>query len=209
MNPVLIVLLSIFALIVFILVMPVHLVISVNNETLSIFLRVLFLKFFLYPQKEKKKKEKAKKTTKTKKEKKKGKAKKTDTPKMTVGEIIKYVTGLSKVLIEKSLKHLHIYLRKYDVEVGTDDAAKTAIVYGSINALSSNLLAILSAYGHLKIAKNSKGVYCNFVSEEIKTKICIDFMANVIKALAILLPTAIQYIKIKQELGEGDTQNGK
>jgi hypothetical protein len=34
-------------------------------------------------------------------------------------------------------------------------------------------------------------------------------MANIIKALAILLPTAIQYIKIKQELGEGDTQNGK
>ena len=197
MSTPLIIILAIVSLLVFILVLPVHLSFSLYGDDVCIFVRILFFKYTIYPEKEKKEK---KKVTKTKKE--KPKDKKEIKPKekkevFTLEEKITYITKLSRVIIDKIKKHLVIRLKDFEIVVATGDAAKTAIIYGSVCGGLSALFAILYESMNFKISQKAKGVSMDFLSDKMIINFKLDFCVNIIKGLLILLPTAMEYIKIK------------
>ena len=93
-------------------------------------------------QKRKKKPKKAKKSGKkaTPKPKKQAKtAPSKPKPKRDIIGLVKLILKLVSAVLKKFPRHFRVSVLRYEISVGTKDAAKTAILYGSVTGLSSTL----------------------------------------------------------------------
>lgn len=192
---------SIILFLVLILLLPFHLDFSMVGDDVIIYARVLFIKYVIYPEKVKKKKKKDK----IKPAEKSGKKKKQVTKQEQISKIadnISVLTKISGTLIRKLKKHLVIRLKDFEIVVATGDAAKTAIVYGGICGGLSALFPVLYESMNFKISQKAKGVSMDFTSEDMIINFDLDFCVNLLKAVLILLPTAMEYIKIKSKEDE-------
>lgn len=174
----------------------------VFEDELKVYLKVLFLKFRLFPAKEKRFDEKKH----DKKKKKKANApahvikkKKADAPeKPSLLDNIKMITEILSVLFKAFAKHLHVKLAKIHIRVGTPDAAQTAITYGAISAAVACLVDIIDEITHLgRLKKSSILVEPDFLSERCEAKINISLSTTVFDVLSTLLKTLFKYITLK------------
>lgn len=197
MSPVLIVILSIVAFIGLILVFPFQIIIESDGTKIDEYFKVLFFKIKLKTEDNeliKNVKVSDGKTMKVIKKK----------PDKDLGvryvDIIKFYIDYIKVLVGQVLKHAKLRLKQFEIVVASDDAAKTAVMYGGISAACSTLFGVLSSYSDFKISKKAKGIRCDFLKEKMKLHVELSIGVNIIKGVAILLPISSQYIKIEQEI---------
>ncbi len=110
----------------------------------TMFVKILFLKLKIPPDNPKPVQEKPKKEEpEEKKSKKKQKKEKEPLPKKTVPEYIEIFTDALKEIVGKLKKYL--FLEKYilKVDIGTEDAAQTAILYGATCSAASSLWSLV------------------------------------------------------------------
>ncbi len=171
------VLLGLLALIVLALCVRVRIRLEYSDENTSVLLKWLFLKFPLYPGKEKKEKpekEKKKKEPEKKEEKKEEPAEEKEKGENFlvtlynaegVGgliEILKKVLGYTKRYFSNLLHSLVVDELYLDVRCTRSDAASTAIYYGEVCAVLFPLLGSLASQCRMK--KYDVNVYPDFIA---------------------------------------------
>lgn len=175
-----------------ILFIPVHITAAVKDEA-RIFLRILFVKIRLLPINEKPKKKK--KGQKQKQEKPKEESEKKEKKKRDIPSLIHSVADVLGVFLRQFSKHVKIRVLRYKIIVGTDDAAKTALLYGAAEQATAYLFAVLGENAKFSFSKKNSLVWVDFTSEKTVADVKIDVSVNVFGALAMLLPTFTAYVR--------------
>ncbi len=87
---------------------------------------------------------------------------------------LKAVTRAFKSIFGNSSKHLHIKLRELRVRVATQDAAKTALLYGTIHAAAETLVDLLLEYTNFSFQKEKVQIVSDFQSTTCKIDVCLS-----------------------------------
>ncbi|MBQ3490338.1 MAG: hypothetical protein IJA86_07090 [Clostridia bacterium] len=207
--------LGIFLFFVFLFSVPFHVTVSLQ-ESVSVMARVLFLKIPIFPRpkstkkKPKNKKQADQKTKKEKKPKKDKKQKKEKNKKEENGDeqkkkpkkkidIVFWVRLLLDVvtaLFKKLGRNFKIRVHAYEICVASEDAAKTAVMYGTVQTLSETLFLRLEKAINFKIVKNAPfGVYVNFLEEKSKANVKIDFSISLGGIFGIVFGVIFAFIR--------------
>ena len=173
----------------------------VYEDQLKIYLKVLFFRFRLYPEK------KRKFSSKSYDKKLKKLAKRKDVrlvdssksgSKAGIVDNIKTIYEVLKVLFKSFSKYLHVSLAKIHIKIATPDAAQTAILYGAASASLACVVELLDSYTKLhKIKERSIYIEPDFLSEKSDIRINISLSLSVYGAVAMILKTMIKYYFLK------------
>ncbi len=142
-----------------------------------------------------KKAERKKQLRAQKKKAKKAAQKESGEPKPSVSDRIGMVTALIKRLYRVSRGRMHVQINRMHLAIGTDDAAKTAILYGVAAQGVSYLLAWLKAHiVRLSQDEGAVSVTPDYLSE--KTRIDIDIVCSIhlSSALGIGIRMLVAYL---------------
>ena len=186
---------AVAAILALILFSPVKIrVFTLNGVNVTV--RYLIFKRELYPAPPKKEKKK-----KPKEQKKKEKPKKEQTADFSnVLSQLKELTEILKKLLVKLKKRLRITLRKLYITVGSDEAAKTAMIYGAVCVACDELLETMKRFLKFRIkGDDAVGVNADFTSEKISAETDVEFSMSVISALTIVLPALAESTKQKDK----------
>ena len=195
------ILLAILAVICLVLALRVNINIRYENE-LTVYLRVLFVRIKLLPQKSKKfnaKKYEEKLQKNQDKPSVKLKEKSVaDKEKAELGETISIITDTVKVFFKTFSKQLHVKLAKIHIIVATPDAAKTAILYGAVSGAAACLLELLDEITNLdRIKERSIIIEPDFLAQKSEMIINITLSISILGALLTLIKTFWRFIKLK------------
>ena len=104
------------------------------------------------------------------------------------------------VLLGKSAKHVRLEASRILITVGTDDAAKTALLFGAVNQAVVALIELLDqAKKWRRLRRAELSVKPDFTAEKCTADISITLSLRVWQMLSILLHTAYRYAKSKQQ----------
>ncbi len=211
----LIIILSIVAFFTVLFSIPAHIVIEADSDV-RVWARFLFIKYSLFPMKKRKKKAgKPKKSTKKAKKapksvKKQGKTADKPKPKRDIIGLVKLILKLVVAVLRKFPKHFRVRVLRYEISIGTKDAAKTAMLYGAVTGLSANLFETLRKATHFRIKRNAPvNVYADFLSEKTKASITLDFSITIFGALSMVMAAGLAFVKAKMTAKSKSPQNGK
>ncbi len=221
----LIVLCAVLLLLVFLLTLRVRIVVRVGKRT-AVELRVLFLRFRLYPKRkrlkaysqkklERIKRRQAKKAAKKalkkqrKKEKKKALAQKEDKKPKTVRQKIRFARSLLATLFRRTHKHLRLHAARLHVLVATGDAATTAVAYGAVSQSTSYLLTLLDRITKLKAAEPDVHIAPDFTLEKSHIDIHLVLSIRVIGLLCTLFGVIFSFLKDKLTPKQGQKHKHK
>ena len=203
--------LGIFLFFFFIFIIPIHVTVGLT-ESVSVKVRVLFLKIPILPKvkkKKKKKKEKKPKKEKKKKEKKpEDKTKKKKKKKKKVSDIVALVRMLLNVVValfKRLGRNFKIRVYAYEICVASEEAAKTAVMYGAVKTLSETIFLRLQDSINFKIVKKAPlGIYVDFLEEKFKANVKIDFSISIAGVFGILFAAIFEFIRsfIKMSLNK-------
>ena len=216
--------LGIFAFFFLIFIIPIHVMVGLTDNV-SVMVRVLFLKIPILP-KEKKKKSKDKDKKKKPKEKKKKKQEKPDKKekkkkkdkKNKNKKNISDIVGLVQVLLDTVValfkrlgRNFKIRVHAYEICVASEEAAKTAVMYGAVKSLSETIFLRLEDSINFKIVKGAPmGVYADFLEEKFKANVKIDFSISIAGVFGVLFAAIFKFIGsfIKMLLNKKLNKNG-
>ena len=213
--------LGIFAFFFLIFIIPIHVIVGLTDNV-SVMVRVLFLKIPILPKekkrkskdkdKKKKPKEKKKKEKPDKKDKKKKKNKNKNKKK------ISDIVGLVQVLLDTVValfkrlgRNFKIRVHAYEICVASEEAAKTAVMYGAVKSLSETIFLRLEDSINFKIVKGAPmGVYADFLEEKFKANVKIDFSISIAGVFGVLFAAIFKFIGsfIKMLLNKKLNKNG-
>ena len=180
---------------------PIHVTVGLR-ESVSVMVRILFLKIPIFPKpkstkkKSKKKKKSDKKPKKDKKEKPKNQEKKKSKKKLDIVFLVRLLLDVVTALFKKLGQHFKIRIHAYEICVASEEAAKTAVMYGMVQTLSETLFLRLEKAINFKIVKNAPlGVYVDFLEEKPKANVKIDFSISIADVFAIIFGVIFAFIK--------------
>ena len=210
----LIVIAAILLLFVLLAFIPLRIKIA-YNDSVNIYLPILFFKIPIYPKKKRIKSLSAQKFRDLRKPESNSKSSKKseinnadskskDSEKLTfktikphLGEILSQV----KSILVKFNTHLNAKIYSFYIVVSSDDAAQTAITYGAVSASASVLMAVLEDRCNIKYSKNAKtGVYFDYTLGKCIFECDIRFTLRVWQIISLAVSAAISFIKVKTKL---------
>lgn len=168
-----------------------------------LYVRILFLKLRLPPEKAAHTEQNPKEQTTEKGRKKKAKKEKEKAalPKKAVGEYITIFTDALKELVHKLKKYL--FLEKYIIkaDIGTDDAAKTAILYGAASNAAAQLWMLVCSLK--RRTRNPKLIYTeikpDFIAEQTDFYADIELSIRLWQILSLGMTALGVYKKLKSD----------
>ena len=168
-----------------------------------LYVRILFLKLRLPPEKAAHTEENPKEQTTEKGRKKKAKKEKEKAalPKKAVGEYITIFTDALKELVHKLKRYL--FLEKYIIkaDIGTDDAAKTAILYGAASTAAAQLWMLVCSLK--RRTRNPKLIYTeikpDFIAEQTDFYADIELSIRLWQILSLGMTALGVYKKLKSD----------
>lgn len=205
--------LGVFLFFFLIFIIPIHVTVGLT-ESVSVMLRILFLKIPIFPTEKKKKKKKKEKKPKEKKKKKEKKPedaekkKKKKKKKKKVSDIVALVRMLLNVVValfKRLGRNFKIRVHAYEICVASEEAAKTAVMYGAVKSLSETLFLRLQDSINFKIVKKAPvGIYVDFLEEKFKANVKIDFSISIAGVFGILFAAIGEFIRsfIKMSLNK-------
>lgn len=204
-------------LIVFLLFLKIRLCIVYTGE-LTVKAKILFLSFSLYPSKKekidpndytvkalRKKQKKLDKKAKKQQKKQQPKEKAEAEQPQEKGAKLKEMLEIIKIVLENVMspfgKYLRIVIARIHIKVGTDDPAKTALLYGGVCQGVSCIVELLSNLTNVNVKrKNSIDVTPDFVEGKTDADINITLSLRVWHILSLAIKFFMGYIKKKQSL---------
>ena len=130
------------------------------------------------------------------------KAGETATPKKGKGllESIGLIKELLSALIPKTAKRIRIKATRIIINVATDDAAKTALLFPAVNGAVIGLVTYLDNASRFKdLDKSNIAVRADFVSQRTTADIEISFSLRSKHLLEILFASALKYVTKKSK----------
>lgn len=210
------IILSILAVIAFLLFLNVNIYIDYRDDKLAVWLRYFFIKINLYPTKEKKKPEKSKKKTDKKAD--KAKQKKTDTDEKKEGvfssiskedglsgviEVLSQILDLIKSFSSSTLNHLRIKKLSLNIVAGGEDAAQTALNFGYVCSTVYPLLGALS--GLITFLKTPDiNITTDYDKKETTAQLLLCFRMRLGLVIGIVLKYGIKGILLYIGLSKAD-----
>lgn len=185
------ILLFILLLLAFLLIMPINLKASYKTTGL-VSIRYLFFKIQLYPKKDKKAKK-----AKAKAQKEAAKEASGEKPKEKLSVKIREISdGISLIAdaAKRLLKHIKIKRFYLNINIGSPDAAVTAIEYGAVSAALYPVCGFI--FSQCKVDKKhfNANINARYDLEESSAEIKTDISVTLISAIAIAILTLFKYI---------------
>lgn len=175
---------------------------SSKKEEINVYAKIGFYKIHITPAKQKKRKRKARqkkeKPAKPVKEK-KSPPKEKEQQKYSVPEIFEFIKGLGSVLLKRFKRHFKVKIYGINVVLASEEAEKTAVLYGA---------AIQSAYylnefltHNFKIKKNNESIKIipDFSKTKTEFEINVKFYIRISHILALLIASGIKFLKFQQK----------
>jgi hypothetical protein len=97
-------------------------------------------------------------------------------PKRTapLSDQLSFALEFIRVALKRTLSHARIYVNRLVLTIGSDDAAKTALLCGTAKTALGALCELLDSYSHLRIRQSDRfGVIPDFTSEHSQAQINI------------------------------------
>jgi hypothetical protein len=131
------------------------------EDSFSVYIKFLFLKFRLYPEKDKKKKRpsKAKKVNGEK-------PKRSHIPADRIIRLIKATKDIVADFASSFLGRLHIRFSRLYAEIACDDASKTALAYGSVTQSVAYTIEFLDNISNVDKSCSKIDIRANFISQK-------------------------------------------
>lgn len=129
-------------------------------------------------KKEEKQKKKGKKPQK-KKNKKKSQTTPSPKKKKSLIRDIRFLARAAGILLKKFGRRLSVKLTRLEITIATDDAAKTALMFGGVSQAVAYLLKALDAYARLTYRNDRVRVEADFLSDTLSAELEILFSIRV------------------------------
>lgn len=189
-------LLALLLLILFLLFLRFQVHIVYEENTFSAYVKVLFFRYSLYPAKEKQEKKKKAKSKDTSAD-----TTKVSQKKRAFTDVMDLVDTVMTVLRDSKdrfLSALTVTTAKVRIVIGSDNPAKTAIVYGVVCQGVAYLFEFLDSITNLKTVKNAE-IYVgyDFSASESQTDIHILLSARTIGILSVALCALTSFFRTK------------
>lgn len=153
------------------------------------------------------------KPEKQKKQKSKKSAKPDKKEKQSIEDIValvKLLIEIAKKVLEKTWRYIRIKIERYDITVGTDDAAKTAFIYGGVSQATSYLFTLLDETAHFRVKRKAPvNVGVDFLAAETRANVQMDFCLRLWHILSIGLGAGIIYLRGMKKSGKTKDNNKK
>ncbi len=153
------------------------------------------------------------KPEKQKKQKSKKSAKPEKKEKQSIEDIValvKLLIEIAKKVLEKTWRYIRIKIERYDITVGTDDAAKTALIYGGVSQATSYLFTLLDETAHFRVKRKAPvNVGVDFLAAETRANVQMDFCLRLWHILSIGLGAGITYLRGMKKSGKTKDNNKK
>lgn len=207
-----IVVFSIVILITILLILKINIVLVYKNG-FSVYLKILFFKIRLFPEKKKEKKF-FKKSTKKKKasSSRKEEASKKDKKKLEPIKIVRIINAMKDTIsdfVSSFFGRLHFEFVKIHAEIGCEDAAKTAIAYGTVTQSVAYTIEFLNNISNVEMTRASDiDIRANFISQKSWITLNCVLYLRVISILSLGVKAIKAFFKfkiIKDKLSEVDT----
>lgn len=195
---------GIAALILFLLLLPLTLTVRVKDEGgTALCLRLLGIPLFRIPGRERpvrlrdyskramerRAKKQAKKAAR-KKPKQAAAHPQAPAKEASLSDKISFVSDVARDVLARTLSHARVKIKRLTITVGSPDAAKTALLYGSVTPAVSFLLETLEQFSHLKVAPDARvGVQADFTSERCRVDLHLRFRLHIVHLISITLKT--------------------
>ena len=209
---------AIAALLLFLLLMPLRVTLF-YEEDLAVTLSLWGLSFSLYPGEEKVRlsdysKKKLRKKRRKAKEKERQQAMASENKRKKSVKQSLNTLRLSLYLLKNSYKKiasaLRIKVHRLHVKVATDDAAKTAVLYGVASSSVAYLLEFLRDFTKTKEKKDAVAVWANFCDSESSIDVKISFTASLYRLLCLGLWAVRLFFRFrKKEAKKSNQKNGE
>lgn len=171
-------------------------------------LRILFLRFSLYPRKKKKirirdysykrYRKRLEKSRKNSQKKKKENAARKEKPKIPLRRRISLFVSLFDGIYGRFLRYFRIDIARLRIDVATGDAAKTAILTGVVSQSVAYLCAVLDQHTNLGRTYSAEiAVQPNFLEEHSRVEGKFVFSLRVIRLLELGTRFAFNFLKQK------------
>ena len=175
------------------------------KDSPDVYAGILFYKYHIYPKKEDRKGKKPAKSKKAKPVQPDETAQEDDKGK-GIKEVLELVAGILRTTYDRALKLIKLRLVRVRISVGTDDAARTALLYGIIAQSAAYLIDVLDRITN--VYPRDVSVNADFTSGKISADIYIEASIRVWQVLYLAIIIAMEYIKItsgKKEKKDADT----
>lgn len=153
------------------------------------------------------------KPEKQKKQKSKKSAKPEKKEKQSIEDIValvKLLIEIAKKVLEKTWRYIRIKIERYDITVGTDDAAKTALIYGGVSQATSYLFTLLDETAHFRVKRKAPvNVGVDFLSAETRANVQMDFCLRLWHIISIGLGAGIIYLRGMKKSGNNNKKKNK
>ena len=173
---------------------------SSAKDEMNIYAKIGFYKIYIVPEKIKKEKrikkvsKKKEKTVKTTEEIKKEEPKK-EKKKYSIPEIFNVVKDIGSVLLKRLKKHLRFKINKINIILASDDAEKTAILYGAAIQSAYYLYEFLDHNFKLKNKRDSIKIIPDFSKIQTSFDIDVKFYIKISHILALAIAAAMKFVK--------------
>jgi len=171
---------------------------STAKDDMNVYAKVGFYKIQIMPQKPEKEK-KIKKVKKEKSKPSKAKTEKEEKPKekkkFTVPEIFDFVKDIGAVLLRRFKKHFKVKIYKINVILASDEAEKTAMLYGAAIQSAYYLYEFLDYNFKIKTKPDSMKIIPDFSKIQTEFDIDIKFYMRLSHILGLLIDSGLKFLK--------------
>ncbi|MBO5716009.1 MAG: DUF2953 domain-containing protein [Clostridia bacterium] len=184
----------------------------VYEKELKIYLKVLFFKFWLFPERQ------VKFDPKKYQKMLKGEQSspqaiideiKEDSKKNGLLQNIKMIANLVSSLLKTCAPHMRVKFAKLHIKVASSDAAKTAILYGAVSATAACLIDNIDEFTKLhKLKRKSVIIEPDFLSDRTEAKINISLSISVFGAIVTILKMMLTHSNILNKISVNNTPKG-
>ena len=91
----------------------------------------------------------------------------------TASGILELITDILEDISEPLKKILRVDIKRLYITVASDDAHKTALLFGNANTALGSLLYVCNNFAHLDIDEENVGIYSDFCSGKTEIDVCI------------------------------------
>jgi len=117
-------------------------------------------------------------------------------------EFLLHIADVVRLAVQEHLSHMKIHLKMLNVEIGTDDAAKTALTCAGVISAANVLCALLGHFSNLRFDNENLRIAPDFTSEKSRFAIHLVLTSKPIHIIAVLLRAYFRFFERKDSQNE-------
>lgn len=196
------VLLAILALFLFLLFVPIHIVFQYRERAIVtakiLFFRFDAMKLFRYLSRDRAGKEQSENSHPSPKQKEKNANLNKKVDPLGFVEFLLRIARVIVLALKEHLKRMKINLKELYVSIGTDDAAKTALIYGGAIQAANALCVLLQRFSCFRCDNRYLVISPDFTCEKSRFSIHLDLTVRLFFVIGVLLRAYFRLFERKE-----------